>query len=180
MFVNNKQCLTYIVLCMWWLVFSANWLWYMNQKTFQQLLCKKGGRRATWEYPFAVAGVNVTFMLIQMLELRCGMNIQNPFVFPFTMDDDPNWLLIFLMFIDKPRSWAGSSFRKILAGMYIKEAFNKNVKSEIPSIFIVSQNALNFSLFSIWAIIWSVVSILSLSRWPRVFGKIMKIQVHSG
>ncbi|KAH7442944.1 hypothetical protein KP509_02G009100 [Ceratopteris richardii] len=41
-------------------------------KTFQQLLCKKGGRRATWEYPFAVAGVNITFMLIQMLDLRSG------------------------------------------------------------------------------------------------------------
>lgn len=56
-------------------------------KTFQQLLCKEGGRRATWEYPFAVAGVNITFMLIQMLDLRA----------------------------DKPRSWMGCSFLRILA-----------------------------------------------------------------
>lgn len=56
-------------------------------KTFQQLLCKKGGRRATWEYPFAVAGVNITFMLIQMLDLRTG----------------------------KPRSWTAFCFLRILA-----------------------------------------------------------------
>ncbi|XP_031104042.1 uncharacterized protein LOC116007477 isoform X3 [Ipomoea triloba] len=36
---------------------------------FHRLLFKKIGTRATWEYPFAVAGINVSFMLIQMLEL---------------------------------------------------------------------------------------------------------------
>eukprot|EP00249_Psilotum_nudum_P012790 c23987_g1_i1 orf=884-1564(+) len=56
-------------------------------KTFQQLLWKQGGRRATWEYPFAVAGVNITFMLIQMLDLRAG----------------------------KRSSWVGVKFLKILA-----------------------------------------------------------------
>jgi hypothetical protein len=43
-----------------------------SQKTFQQLLYKKGEGRASWEYPFAVAGVNITFMLIQMLNLGSG------------------------------------------------------------------------------------------------------------
>ncbi|MFS7902839.1 putative ELMO domain-containing protein [Helianthus anomalus] len=28
------------------------------------------GERAIWEYPFAVAGVNIAFMLIQMLDLE--------------------------------------------------------------------------------------------------------------
>eukprot|EP00250_Pteridium_aquilinum_P009013 c18383_g2_i1 orf=58-693(+) len=56
-------------------------------KTFQQLLCKQGGRRATWEYPFAVAGVNITFMLIQMLDLRSG----------------------------RPKSWTAFCFLRILA-----------------------------------------------------------------
>ncbi|KAK6918668.1 ELMO domain [Dillenia turbinata] len=39
-------------------------------KSFQDLLRKKEGDRAMWEYPFAVAGVNITFMLIQMLDLE--------------------------------------------------------------------------------------------------------------
>ncbi|XP_059651650.1 uncharacterized protein LOC132299185 isoform X1 [Cornus florida] len=39
-------------------------------KSFQDLLWKQEGDRAMWEYPFAVAGVNITFMLIQMLDLE--------------------------------------------------------------------------------------------------------------
>lgn len=39
------------------------------QTSFQCLLRKKTGKRAVWEYPFAVAGVNVTFMIMQMLDL---------------------------------------------------------------------------------------------------------------
>ena len=41
-------------------------------KSFQELLRKQNGDRAIWEYPFAVAGVNITFMLIQMLDLQAG------------------------------------------------------------------------------------------------------------
>ncbi|XP_015572241.1 ELMO domain-containing protein C isoform X2 [Ricinus communis] len=37
--------------------------------SFQRLLKKQGGKRSAWEYPFAVAGVNVTFMIMQMLDL---------------------------------------------------------------------------------------------------------------
>ncbi|KAJ0451208.1 putative ELMO domain-containing protein [Helianthus annuus] len=36
---------------------------------FRRLVLKQRGKMATWEYPFAVAGVNVSFMLTQMLEL---------------------------------------------------------------------------------------------------------------
>jgi hypothetical protein len=36
-------------------------------------MLKKEGERATWEYPFAVAGVNISFMLIQMLDLCPGV-----------------------------------------------------------------------------------------------------------
>ncbi|KAL7602896.1 uncharacterized protein LOC111885664 isoform X1 [Lactuca sativa] len=39
-------------------------------KSFQDLLRKQEGDRSMWEYPFAVAGVNITFMLIQMLDLE--------------------------------------------------------------------------------------------------------------
>ncbi|KAK9131693.1 hypothetical protein Scep_011221 [Stephania cephalantha] len=38
--------------------------------SFHRLLFKRDGKRATWEYPFAVAGINVSFMLIQMLDLH--------------------------------------------------------------------------------------------------------------
>ncbi|KAJ6360941.1 hypothetical protein OIU77_004881 [Salix suchowensis] len=41
-----------------------------NPSTDFRLLFKQGGQRATWEYPFAVAGINVSFMLIQMLDLQ--------------------------------------------------------------------------------------------------------------
>ncbi|XP_064988558.1 uncharacterized protein LOC135653326 isoform X7 [Musa acuminata AAA Group] len=41
-----------------------------HQKSFQDLLRKQEGNRALCEYPFAVAGINVTFMLIQMLDLQ--------------------------------------------------------------------------------------------------------------
>ncbi|XP_043698002.1 ELMO domain-containing protein C-like [Telopea speciosissima] len=39
---------------------------------FQKLLHKKKGKRAEWEYPFAVAGINISFMLVQMLDLQSG------------------------------------------------------------------------------------------------------------
>ncbi|KAA8519021.1 hypothetical protein F0562_016205 [Nyssa sinensis] len=40
--------------------------------SFQNLLHKRDGNRAEWEYPFAVAGINISFMLIQMLDLQSG------------------------------------------------------------------------------------------------------------
>lgn len=56
-------------------------------KSFQALLQKQEGDRAMWEYPFAVAGVNITFMLIQMLDLEAV----------------------------KPRTWIGAVFSKFLS-----------------------------------------------------------------
>ncbi|CAN6808248.1 unnamed protein product [Brassica oleracea] len=44
------------------------------QKSFQDLLRKQVGERPVWEYPFAVAGINLTFMLIQMLDLEAAEN----------------------------------------------------------------------------------------------------------
>jgi hypothetical protein len=48
---------------------NADELSYL-QASFQRLLKKQCGNRATWEYPFAVAGVNITFMIMQMLDLQ--------------------------------------------------------------------------------------------------------------
>eukprot|EP00210_Caulerpa_lentillifera_P000545 g526.t1 len=41
-----------------------------NARLFNKLMTKSEGVRSEWEYPFAVAGVNVTFELIQMFHLR--------------------------------------------------------------------------------------------------------------
>ncbi|KAF5482348.1 hypothetical protein F2P56_002925 [Juglans regia] len=38
----------------------------------RDLLQKQEGDQSMWEYPFAVGGVNITFMLIQMLDLEAG------------------------------------------------------------------------------------------------------------
>eukprot|EP00268_Persea_americana_P009087 TRINITY_DN13584_c0_g1_i8.p1 TRINITY_DN13584_c0_g1~~TRINITY_DN13584_c0_g1_i8.p1 ORF type:complete len:214 (-),score=34.82 TRINITY_DN13584_c0_g1_i8:498-1139(-) len=57
--------------------------------SFQRLLFKQEGTRAAWEYPFAVAGINISFMLIQMLDL----------------------------YSDKPKCLPGINFLKILSGI---------------------------------------------------------------
>nr|GEX17341.1 hypothetical protein [Tanacetum cinerariifolium] len=42
-------------------------------EAFQNLLNKREGDRAEWEYPFAVAGINISFMLVQMLDIQSGL-----------------------------------------------------------------------------------------------------------
>jgi hypothetical protein len=37
---------------------------------FLNLMHKRNGERSEWEYPFAAAGVNLTFMLTELFELR--------------------------------------------------------------------------------------------------------------
>ncbi|KAA3473154.1 ELMO domain-containing protein A-like isoform X3 [Gossypium australe] len=41
-------------------------------QSFQRLLHKQDGNRSELEYPFAVAGINISFMLVQMLDLQSG------------------------------------------------------------------------------------------------------------
>lgn len=40
--------------------------------SFHRLLHKQNGTRAVWEYPFAIAGINISYTLAQMLELQSG------------------------------------------------------------------------------------------------------------
>ncbi|KAJ4825862.1 hypothetical protein Tsubulata_024311 [Turnera subulata] len=61
---------------------------FLTPVSFRRLLLKQDGNRATWEYPFAAAGINISFMLIQMLDLQSA----------------------------KPRTLAGVHFMKLLAG----------------------------------------------------------------
>lgn len=45
-------------------------LYKRDYHLFRKLMEKSDGVRSEWEYPFAVAGVNITFELIQMFQLR--------------------------------------------------------------------------------------------------------------
>lgn len=63
--------------------------------TFNRLLLKQAGERSEWEYPFAAAGINVSFMLIQMLDLHS----------------------------EKPRCLPGFNFLTLLGGKLIKTRF---------------------------------------------------------
>ncbi|CAN1765490.1 ELMO domain-containing protein A, partial [Linum perenne] len=61
--------------------------------SFQSLLHKKDGKRAEWEYPFAVAGIHISFTLAQMLDLqeRDEMAFDNLYCVAFQMMD-AQWL----------------------------------------------------------------------------------------
>lgn len=47
-------------------------MWFAEKqpRVFRRLVTKSDGERSQWEYPFAAAGVNVTFQLLDLLELR--------------------------------------------------------------------------------------------------------------
>ena len=73
----NIRLGTFFPICF---IFNHSLLLHMLvQKSFQMLLNKVQGQRSDWEYPFAVAGINISFMLIQMLDLQSS-NI--PFMKP--------------------------------------------------------------------------------------------------
>lgn len=50
---------------------------FYGQEAFQNLLNKREGDRAEWEYPFAVAGINISFMLVQMLGIQSGKKLMS-------------------------------------------------------------------------------------------------------
>ncbi|GER26309.1 ELMO/CED-12 family protein [Striga asiatica] len=91
------------------LFFARNYpVWKHLKATFHRLLLKQGGERAKWEYPFAVAGINITFMLIQMLDLhsekpRClpGLN----FIKLLEEDEDAFDILYCIAFAMMDAQW---------------------------------------------------------------------------
>lgn len=59
-------------------------------ESFQRLLHKQDGNRAEWEYPFAVAGINISFMLVQMLGIQSGRPSSAPGIrFLELLNEDP-------------------------------------------------------------------------------------------
>lgn len=55
------------------IIISAYYLYHFLQRDFQRLLNKEDGQRAQWEYPFAVAGLNLSFMMVELLDLKAGV-----------------------------------------------------------------------------------------------------------
>ncbi|XP_038703096.1 ELMO domain-containing protein A-like isoform X2 [Tripterygium wilfordii] len=51
---------------------GAGFISLENLLFFAKTFSKQGGKRSAWEYPFAVAGVNITFMIMQMLDLHAS------------------------------------------------------------------------------------------------------------
>ncbi|CAH2065849.1 unnamed protein product [Thlaspi arvense] len=83
--------------------------------SFQRLLKKQGGKRAAWEYPFAVAGVNITFMIMQMLDLEACECLHSHlfFINVLVYDFDSNY--IHDTCAAKPRTFVRSIFLQMLS-----------------------------------------------------------------
>lgn len=66
-----------LVMNFWSLVITLVTWFSTNTKNlkvaFSRVRLKQSGERSEWEYPFAVAGINVSFMLTQMLDLHSGV-----------------------------------------------------------------------------------------------------------
>lgn len=71
-FVRSAGCFPFLLILNVIPMKPTSLFFPVMQKSFQNLLWKREGDRSMWEYPFAVAGVNITFMLIQMLDLQSG------------------------------------------------------------------------------------------------------------
>ncbi|MFS7923527.1 putative ELMO domain-containing protein [Helianthus anomalus] len=72
-----------------------------NLLSFQDLLKKQEGERAMWEYPFAVAGVNMAFMLIQMLDLEAENESPFDLLYCITFKlMDQKWLAMHASYMD--------------------------------------------------------------------------------
>ena len=58
---------------------NLNYLAATYPQAFHRLRHKTQGTRSSWEYPFAVAGVNVTFMLLEVFTLnKDALRLQEP------------------------------------------------------------------------------------------------------
>ncbi|KAG0559513.1 hypothetical protein KC19_10G111000 [Ceratodon purpureus] len=100
---------------------------------FQNLLHKEEGKRAEWEYPFAVAGINITFMLIQLLDLRAAKPSSPSVASFFNMlasDEDSFDLLYCVAFKLLDAQWLaqGASYMEFNA---VLQATRKQLEKEL-------------------------------------------------
>ena len=83
-FQRKETKRTGILLSPCWISSASFKIWWLlvvdppiKQASFKRLMLKQQGMRTTWEYPFAVVGVNISYMLIQLLELNSGMHVNH-------------------------------------------------------------------------------------------------------
>ncbi|KAD4982625.1 hypothetical protein E3N88_19296 [Mikania micrantha] len=136
-------------------------------KSFQDLLKKQEGDRSMWEYPFAVAGVNITFMLIQMLDLEAvkPRTLVGATFLKFLSDNESAFNLLYcIAFVLMDHQWLAmrASYMDFNAVMKLtrlqmeKELLDENITrlEELPSYAYLRgfqsqqsslSNSLNFS-----------------------------------
>ncbi|XP_057984871.1 uncharacterized protein LOC110634970 isoform X2 [Hevea brasiliensis] len=78
--------------------------------SFQHLLKKQEGKRSAWEYPFAVAGINITFMIMQMLDLDASKPrtfVTSVFLHMLSENEWAFDLLYCMAFVVMDKQWLG-------------------------------------------------------------------------
>lgn len=118
-----------------WFILSG----LLLQTSFQRLLKKQGGKRAAWEYPFAVAGVNITFMIMQMLDLEaCKWKIS---IFPSEFGLTHHVHLDKLQhFYTLKLNFTSPAFRSTNSDLYSSQKFVTLRTLLMQAIFILQQN----------------------------------------
>lgn len=122
--------------------------------TFSALLQKKHGARSEWEYPFAIAGVNITYMLIDTLgilpvALGRSKNAQlvpcGPFLRILQTERRAFALLYALTFSRLDREWvqAGASYMQF-NGACCSVATDRDA-AQLPPLLRVSAAVVFFS-----------------------------------
>ncbi|GMN48327.1 hypothetical protein TIFTF001_017503 [Ficus carica] len=98
--------------------------------------CGTEGDRSVWEYPFAVAGVNITFMLIQMLDLEADNESAFDLLYCITFKlMDHQWLTMRASYMDF------NTVMKSTRRQLEKELLHEDVTrlEDLPSYSLLSQ-----------------------------------------
>jgi hypothetical protein len=87
-------------------------------------LKKENGKRAEWEYPFAVAGLNLSFMLAQMLDLRAGSTTKILCSLTITLTLSLTYPSFpYAFYAELPKASAGRKFVELHGGSILDSIF---------------------------------------------------------
>ncbi|KAK6151393.1 hypothetical protein DH2020_014028 [Rehmannia glutinosa] len=98
-------------------------------EAFQNLLHKRDGDRSEWEYLFAVAGVNISFMLVQMLDLQSGAG---------------GFVILFRNSLDFSVELPLSSYLRLISLLDVKQNWNPNTLAGHRFLELLSQDEMAF------------------------------------